>query len=172
MEQIQPMDGSGEFDIANPYRATTHEFDTVDADTVPAMASRGARFLAALIDNLLFGALGIGAALAIPNFDFHLVHWFTLGCAILVVLAAQLALIARQAQTVGKYVMRIRVVRAGSDEKCGFFRYVVLRFLPISALGAVPMIGSIVTLVDAIAIFGSNRRCIHDLIADTEVVKI
>jgi uncharacterized RDD family membrane protein YckC len=42
----------------------------------------------------------------------------------------------------------------------------------VSLLGAIPYVGWLVSLVDPLLIFGKDRRCLHDLIADTIVVDI
>jgi len=39
-------------------------------------------------------------------------------------------------------------------------------------LGAVPMIGNVFTIVNYCFIFRADRRCLHDLIAGTKVVKV
>ena len=38
------------------------------------------------------------------------------------------------------------------------------------AISIIPVIGSLVGLIDALLIFRDNRRCLHDNIADTMVV--
>jgi uncharacterized RDD family membrane protein YckC len=36
----------------------------------------------------------------------------------------------------------------------------------------IPVVGRLINLVDPLLIFGKERRCLHDLIADTIVVDI
>jgi uncharacterized RDD family membrane protein YckC len=45
-----------------------------------------------------------------------------------------------------------------------------LRWLPVFALRFIPFLGGLAGLADALVIFGSDRRCIHDYIADTIVI--
>ena len=74
-------------------------------------------------------------------------------------------------QTLGKKAVGIRVLRSDTSH-CELWRIVLLRFLPLALLGAIPKIGVGISLIDALMIFGSERRCLHDLIADTIVVEV
>ena len=78
-------------------------------------------------------------------------------------------LLARNGQTIGKKASNIRIVRSdGSD--AGFARLFFLRMMLFWALNAVPFIGPVFSLVNILFIFREDRRCIHDLLADTMVV--
>ena len=46
-----------------------------------------------------------------------------------------------------------------------------LRYLPVQLAGAIPLVGPIIGLVNILMIFRGDRRCGHDLIAGTRVVK-
>jgi uncharacterized RDD family membrane protein YckC len=76
-------------------------------------------------------------------------------------------LVARYGQTMAKRVLEIRVVRSdGSQASLGrifWLRNVVGIFL----LSAIPLY----FLIDALFIFSQRRQCVHDLVADTIVVK-
>jgi uncharacterized RDD family membrane protein YckC len=76
-------------------------------------------------------------------------------------------LVARYGQTMAKRVLEIRVVRSdGSQASLG--RIFWLRnVIGVVLLGAIPPY----FLIDSLLIFGERRQCIHDLIADTIVVK-
>jgi len=50
-------------------------------------------------------------------------------------------------------------------------RLLGLRYGVQAALQALPAAGMIFGLVDSLWIFGKERRCLHDLIADTIVIK-
>ena len=53
----------------------------------------------------------------------------------------------------------------------GLSRIVLLRMVPMSIVAYIPFVGGLLNLVDILFIFGRDRRCIHDLIADTIVVQ-
>lgn len=76
-------------------------------------------------------------------------------------------LVARSGQTIGKRLLEIRVVRSdGSPASLG--RIFWLRNVVNAFLGVIPLYG----LVELLFIFGPRRRCVHDLIADTIVVRV
>jgi uncharacterized RDD family membrane protein YckC len=70
--------------------------------------------------------------------------------------------------SLGKLVFSMRIVRADGSE-AEVWRIVFLRWLPVTAIGAIPFLG-VLALVDVLFIFGSARRCVHDYIADTVVI--
>ena len=79
-------------------------------------------------------------------------------------------LLHRNAQTLGKKLMRIKIARVDGS-RAGLIRIFFLRGLPIGILNAIPLIGYIFALVDPLMIFRNDQRCLHDLIADTIVIK-
>ncbi len=79
-------------------------------------------------------------------------------------------LLHRNAQTLGKKLMSIKIVRVNGS-RAGLMRIFFLRGLPIGILNAIPLIGYIFALVDPLMIFRNDQRCLHDLIADTIVIK-
>jgi uncharacterized RDD family membrane protein YckC len=104
------------------------------------------------MDTAIFIGLGLGLLLF-----FGLVAW---NC----------VLLSRGGQTVAKKMLNIRVVRRDGSH-CGLARIFFARYLPVTVLGLIPFIGGLVSLVDALLIFRDDRRCLHDEIADTIVVK-
>jgi hypothetical protein len=45
------------------------------------------------------------------------------------------------------------------------------RYLPVQVVGSIPVLGMFASLVDVLFIFRDDRRCVHDLIAGTQVTK-
>ena len=86
-----------------------------------------------------------------------------------VYLALQGPLLATRAQTIGKMLLQIRIADM-QGEKAPFARIVLLRELPGWIANATLATGLVYSLVDVLPIFRSNRRCVHDLIAGTQVV--
>ncbi len=88
--------------------------------------------------------------------------------AILIVFLYQMALLIKDGQTLGKKALRIRIVKMDTGENGGFVPNVLLRLIVNGLLGIIPLYG----LVDILFIFRGDRRCIHDMIAGTQVVEV
>jgi uncharacterized RDD family membrane protein YckC len=74
-------------------------------------------------------------------------------------------------QTIGKKLVGIRIVTldyAVPDLK----RTLLLRYGTMWGVSIVPGIGALLSLVDILFIFNTPRRCVHDHIAATKVVRV
>ena len=79
-------------------------------------------------------------------------------------------LLIKYGQTVGKYLLTIRIADFETDEVPPFWR-LVARIAAPYALSLLGTVGALISLVDTLFIFRKNRRCVHDLIVRTRVVK-
>lgn len=97
--------------------------------------------------------------------------------------AMQGCLLATQGQTIGKWLVGTRIVRADNDEVPTLARTLGLRYgtlalglvgtLSVPVLtGVAPYAYVVVGLIDTALIFRRDRRCLHDLIAGTKVVAV
>lgn len=142
---------------------------------VPVRASRGARFVANLVDQLavilpiVAGAItqaAVDSASPGAERDF-----FLMGLGALVSLGVgiyQLYLVSQSGQTIGKRMLKIRMLRTDGSP-VSVARVLFLRnFVP----GVINSFCGFFNLVDALFIFGDEKRCLHDLIADTQVVEV
>jgi uncharacterized RDD family membrane protein YckC len=161
---------------ANPY-APPEARVAILGDALPRadLASRGTRLGAKLIDGVVLGVVVFAAVMlgsaagASPNGEFggSMMALLLLGFGL--VLGLQAWLLHRHGQTIGKKLLRIRIVR-GDLSRCGLGRIVLLRLLPFSIVGLIPLIGPAVSLVDVLLIFSDDHRTLHDRLADTVVV--
>ena len=167
--------------MTNPYappRASVR--DIADPSALTAPADRGTRLGAAILDGIILmvmvymplmfvavfaGAAGAAAgdsvagALGVVGIGLTLVG-FTVWCWLTI------RYIRRNGQSIAKKIVGIRVIRTdGSPASLG--RVFWLRNVVNGLISIVPLYG----LVDALFIFGDSRRCLHDKIADTIVVK-
>jgi uncharacterized RDD family membrane protein YckC len=140
-------------------------------DQAQPLATPGARLGAHLLDGCLyFGAMMVlalpGAALgdeAAGAFGF-------LGMLALAVY--QWYLLSTTGQSLGKKWIGVRVVKLDGSP-VDFVSAVLLRswaFYALSFVGGLLVVGAILPLVDALMIFGDQRRCLHDHLAGTKVV--
>lgn len=159
----------------NPYRAPTAHVDDV-ADEAGELAGRGTRLGAAIIDGLMIMVivLGLGYFMApgmfqgqeltitqsIPLWLVTMAIWF----------AINYSLLSKNGQTIGKKVSGIKIV-SSDGSPCGVGRIIGRRYLAPGLIGQIPLVGQLFGLIDALFIFRESRRCIHDLIADTIVVR-
>jgi uncharacterized RDD family membrane protein YckC len=91
------------------------------------------------------------------------------GLAFLGVFIYNLVLLNSDGQTLGKRWMKVRIVRS-NGERAGLGRIFWLRMFVPGLIGRIPFVGVIFALTDPLFIFGEERRCVHDMMADTIVV--
>ena len=160
----------------NRFAPPTAHVEDVSAEA-HELGGRGARLGAALIDGLIQG--GVYYALAATLFTSLMPHAGRPGAGSLVLqLVVSLVLfalvqgylLATQGQTVGKKLLGLRIVRS-SGERADVGRLFGLRYFLGWIIVMVPVVGVIYALLDALLIFRESRKCLHDTIADTIVVK-
>jgi uncharacterized RDD family membrane protein YckC len=78
-------------------------------------------------------------------------------------------LLHKYGQTVGKKIIGIKITDL-KGKTPPLTKTYLLRFLLLSVICSVPVFGVFLWLADALLIFGKNKRCIHDYIAETRVV--
>ena len=143
------------------------------------LAGRGARLGAVIIDTILLlvilmplmivggywqAAMAAGGQVPLGT----TLMWAVIGFAVFVLV--QWYPLNANGQTWGKRLLGIRIVdMEGAKPPVG--RLIGLRYLPVQAVGNVPVIGVLLARVNGLLIFRGDRRCGHDLIAGTQVVK-
>jgi uncharacterized RDD family membrane protein YckC len=140
-------------------------------------ASRGARLGSALIDMLLLLVIILPLALFLGVFENLGDTPPPLGTTILMAVislglyfAMNGKLLYENAQTIGKKFNGIKIVNLDGS-KPSIQDLIVKRYIPYFGFPYIPYIGGIVNLVNLCFIFGKERRCLHDKIAGTKVVK-
>ncbi|MGI9335513.1 MAG: RDD family protein [Gammaproteobacteria bacterium] len=77
----------------------------------------------------------------------------------------------KRGQSLGKIAVGTQIVSAHSRELKSLVHIAGLRLLPVSVVSNIPVIGAILALVDVLFVFRADKRCVHDLIAGTRVIK-
>lgn len=165
--------------MSNPYAPPQAAVrDIADPDAGNELAERGTRLAASILDTFVFGVMvylpfviglpigamssaggtntnaAIGIAAAICSVGFILWAWMTL------------TYMKQNGQSIAKKWLHIKVVRSDGSPVT-LARLIWLRNVVNWALSVIPLYGA----VDALFIFGEARRCLHDKLADTVVVK-
>lgn len=90
---------------------------------------------------------------------------------VLLVASMQWYLVATGGQSVGKKLLRTKIVTMDGGE-VGFSRGVFMRSWLLYLITNIPLAGFILFVVNPLFIFGADRRCLHDKIAGTQVVSL
>lgn len=146
---------------------------TADVST-GVLASRGARLAAAIIDYLcalavsmpgLAGFIYAGSANSgRPAMEIASLA-FVLGLGMLGLIQA--TQIVKDGQSLGKKMMRIKIVDHGDGKVPPWPRVLGIRYVANMALRQVPFY----YFIDVFFIFGAEQRCLHDYLANTKVVE-
>lgn len=172
--------------VFNPYAAPASNVMPAAASNT-LLADHGKRLGAALIDMIIGGIVT-----GVPYFFFIMeaaksggksieetgltpTAWFALGFIVLAGLAllvVDAVLLTRRGQTIGKLCVGIRIVTFPDAQMPGFVKAFLLRVFVNGIICAMPCcIGPVYFLVDSCFIFSEHRRCLHDLIAGTQVIE-
>lgn len=183
-------------ETGNPYQSPADEtFRSVTTNWAlleTPLASRGTRWLGAVVDNALFQtflplAIGVMAWWTAsfllsryrvkPDFDFDGDEFaFSTGmiafaAALLVVLIIQAILVTRRGQSLGKMLLKTQLVDAQTGQLPGFVRGVLVRMIVPLGIRIIP-VGNLFLLMDAIFIFREDRRRVVDHLARTIVISL
>jgi uncharacterized RDD family membrane protein YckC len=162
---------------ANRFAPPAAHVEDVESAASGQLAGRGVRLVAVIIDGLLSGLVFWVIALLTPFNIFDpaqqslmrvFVQNILAGFAIFLILHGWL--LHTRGQTIAKALFKIKVVRSDGS-KASLLRLAGLRYFATSLLALVPLIGWLYALVDALMIFRDSRKCLHDNIADTIVVR-
>jgi uncharacterized RDD family membrane protein YckC len=160
-----------EVEIPNAPRNPQGQLSGVDYQRPAAAvtASKGNRLAARLIDLGLYVVLAFGIGFFQGFFGANPESFLSgsfIWMAFLALTVYQWYLLTAYGQTIGKQLMKIKIVKNDSKDNGGFVPNVLLREIVNGILSFIPLYA----LVDILFIFSAEERCIHDRIANTIVV--
>lgn len=172
---------SGVMSDSNPYSAPAAEIQQPVAPS-GALAERSTRLGAAMIDGLImivivgplmwftgYIARAQAAAMAGEMFLIEPILWTAAGFVLFMLVQSKP--LKDNGQTWGKKLTNIKIVDlTGAKPPLNVILF--KRYLPVQAISAIPKLGMIFALVNVLFIFSADRRCVHDRIAGTKVVKV
>jgi uncharacterized RDD family membrane protein YckC len=101
-----------------------------------------------IMDTVIYGLFGLVVYLALNG------YW-----------------LSKDGQTIGKKVVGTRIVSVETNEIIPLWKIFCVRYLPLAVCANIPLAGQFIAIVDSLFVFRKDKRCIHDLIAGTKVVK-
>ena len=157
-----------------PPRAPVTDAPELDGE----LAGRGVRLGAAIIDGIILGLVIWPYAMTTEYWARAMQGQVEMSDLLQLSLVSLIAflllhgyLLHTSGQTIGKRLLGIRIVSAVDGQLLSVGKLFGLRYVPIQIASVIPVIGNILPLVDALFIFREDRRCLHDIIAGTKVVK-
>ena len=161
------------------YETPTAPSEEAGTPSGPELAGRGRRLGAYLIDLIIAGivlgvlaVLNLGISLEDLARDPMTQQMSTAGgiAYLVIFMVINGYLLVTKGQTLGKLALGIRIVDAVSNGAATAVKILGLRYVLVMLVGAIPIIGGLLGLIDFLFIFREDRRCVHDLLAGTKVV--
>lgn len=151
--------------------------DQVD-DSEKPLASRWARLGASIIDSIIMMFVVVPVMYFTGGFDGMMegrepgfVYMFGMGILSLVAyLVINYRFLVTNGQTIGKKVLEIKIVDLNGNLPV-FQPQLLIRYAVYLLPGQIPFVGQLFSLINVLFIFSAEKRCIHDLVAKTKVVK-
>ncbi|MCP3850530.1 MAG: RDD family protein [Gammaproteobacteria bacterium] len=165
-------------DENNIYATPTAELERPGKSDNDNLATRWARLWGSLIDGIIAMAV-IFPVMYITGFwekamtgDVPILDTVLHGIfGFIVFIVLHGYLLFKYGQTIGKRLVGTRIVSASSNEVLPLSKVIIFRYLPISIAANIPAIGQFLIAINYLFVFRKNKRCLHDLIAGTKVVK-
>ncbi len=161
----------------NPY-ATPSADVAVEDLSEDVLAGRFARLIAVIVDGIILGLVIMplmflsgyfDRAMTTQNILVEAVAW-TVGASLLWVVINGYTL-AKRGQTLGKILLGVRIVSVEDGSILPLWKVFFVRYLAVTLVAQVPLLGFFVFLINALFIFRADKRCVHDLLAGSRVVK-
>lgn len=163
----------------NPYAAPASNLEIEGDGNKPVeLATKGARFGGAVIDAVISILVTFPLLWLLGYWDVAMTGQINILETVMVGVVA-LAMyfvihgyfLARDGQTVGKKMVGTRIVSVETDKILPLSKIFWLRVLPLNVVASIPVVGTLLAIIDVLFIFRKDQRCVHDLIAGTKVVK-
>lgn len=156
-----------------------HVADLASGET--QLAGRGMRLLAAIVDGLILAGI-VWAVMMIPAVQplvmeqeatagLWSMNFMSLMVGLPVFLIVQGWPLLTRGQTLAKMLFKLRIVRSDGS-KPDAWRLLGLRYGIGIVLNLNLVAAMVYGLIDALLIFRESRKCLHDSIADTQVIKL
>jgi len=162
----------------NPYQAPQANLELESIAT--PLASRWMRLSASVIDTFILLVIFIPALWVCGYFDGLVDDDWKSSLAqeimatafyLLIFLVINGYLLSRYGQTIGKRLLGI-AIRDMQGNICSFVPMVLKREILWTIVSVIPITGGFIALADILLIFRKDCRCLHDLVAGTQVINL
>jgi len=164
-------------DDNNPYQTPTAQPAPATRESATPLAGRGERLAGAIIDTLASLVI-IGPMLYFSGAWTTMMEtgaldlvstltWFILGGVVFI--AVQGYLLFNRQQTIGKWLLGMKIVGM-EQESVPAGKLYGMRYLLMHVLSQIPVL-NLAMLIDPLLIFRKDKRCLHDLLAGTQVIE-
>lgn len=151
---------------------------TSNDDNEAEMATRWSRLWSSLIDSLTIMAISIptmhftgGLEMITQGIQPSFIYNISIAAlAISVFFIINFKLLKTQGQTIGKKTLKIKIVDLDGNLP-DFNTQILKRYATYFLPGQIPVAGQFFSLINILFIFGKKKRCIHDFVAGTKVIK-
>lgn len=163
----------------NVYQAPEADLGVKTSQDQIELASRWARLGAAIIDGIILALLLAPIQYFAGMYDMeenvgifdNLGQGFLMGLlGVLIFAVINGKLLLNCGQTVGKKLLGIQIVDETKVEQATN-NQIVKRYATYFGLSIVPVIGGLLSLMNVLFIFNTNKQCVHDLAAKTIVIR-
>ena len=142
------------------------------------LASRGQRLAAAILDQLILSLV------LLPFWSYYdIMSYFNNGQQIPLNIIINIQIVSfiafmllnsyllfNYGQSIGKQVMQIAIATPDLQVPA-FNKIILLRYVPFIVAGVIPFT-SLIPMIDVLCIFRKDKRCLHDMLASTQVIYI
>jgi uncharacterized RDD family membrane protein YckC len=162
----------------NPYAPPQAEVRDAPSARAPGnLASRKQRFAGALVDAVVNG-VAFAPVLAFSGLMQKMIAGDLSPADALLISASGIGvflllngyLLASAGQTIGKRLVGTRIVNVSDERIPTLLTLVGARYGSTWLVGLIPGLGNVYGFIDALFVFRTDHRCLHDLIAGTKVV--
>jgi uncharacterized RDD family membrane protein YckC len=153
----------------------------VGATPYGVRATLGQRILGALVDRFLMFGIGIafamvggifGAMIDSQDEDIIVIACIAFCVGMFSMSIVNAVLISMSGQSVGKKVVKTRMVDRENGTQSGFVQGFLLRNFVFGLITSIPCIGWTIGLVDLIMLFPEPNQTLHDKLARTVVIQV
>jgi uncharacterized RDD family membrane protein YckC len=153
------------------------EVNNIESES-DALASRVDRFLASFVDGLIIAPVWLGLVYFSEGFKYltgEAAMPYSYGLIIalattIIFVAINGRLMVKKGQTFGKKALKIKMVALSNETIT--IKHLLKRYSFYWGVPQIPLIGPFINMINILYIFSKSKRCLHDHVGGTKVIKL